>query len=183
MRSAAPSSWSTDRGVMLTPICSRSCARRASAAFLDRSLENTVIIAPRFASNHGGNCHDSLSANELNWNCDQSPQGWRVGGHAVDNERISSFDIVDEILRKLARKEVFPSLKAIVVAGHSGGGQFVQRYEMTNQVHDRLSGYVCRIEPIQLCLPGQPAANTQCCLSRLCRSIAWLCTACSGKTS
>ena len=108
------------------------------AAFLDRSLENTVIIAPRFASNHGGNCRDSLSANELNWNCDQSPQGWRVGGHAVDNERISSFDTVDEILRKLARKEAFPSLKAIVVAGHSGGGQFVQRYEMTNQVHDRL---------------------------------------------
>jgi hypothetical protein len=108
------------------------------AAFFAQSLENTVIIAPRFASNHGGNCRDMLSANELNWNCEQSPEGWRVGGHAVDNDRISSFDIVDEILRKLARKEAFPSLKAIVVAGHSGGGQFVQRYEMINQVHDRL---------------------------------------------
>src|SRR5678815_3829043 len=54
------------------------------AAFLARSLENTVIIAPRFASNHGGNCRDALSDNELNWDCAQSPEGWRVGGHAVD---------------------------------------------------------------------------------------------------
>ena len=108
------------------------------AAFFAGSLENTVIIAPRYASNHGGNCRDSLSLNELNWNCEQSPEGWRVGGHAISNDRISSFDIVDEILRKLAHKKAFPSLKVIVVAGHSGGGQFVQRYEMTNQVHDRL---------------------------------------------
>jgi hypothetical protein len=108
------------------------------AAFMAHVLENTVIVSPRFASNHGETCRDTLSANELNWNCEQSPEGWRVGGQAVNNDRISSFDVVDEILRKLARKEAFPNLKAIVVAGHSGGGQFVQRYEMTNHVHDRL---------------------------------------------
>jgi hypothetical protein len=38
----------------------------------------------------------------------------------------------------VARKELFPSLRAIVVAGHSAGGQVVNRYEMANQVHDRL---------------------------------------------
>lgn len=108
------------------------------AAFLARSLENTVIIAPRFASNHAGNCRDALSDNELNWDCAQSPEGWRVGGHAVDNGKISSFDVIDEIVAKLARKDAFPNLKVIVIAGHSGGGQFVQRYEMTNQVHEQL---------------------------------------------
>ena len=108
------------------------------AAFLARSLENTVVIAPRFASNHGGNCRDTLSDNELNWDCAQSPEGWRVGGHAVDNGKISSFDVVDEIVAKLARKDAFPNLKAIVIAGHSGGGQFVQRYEMINRAHDQL---------------------------------------------
>jgi hypothetical protein len=55
----------------------------------------------------------------------------------ADN-RLSSFDFMDEILRRLARKEVFPNLKTIVVAGHSAGGQFVIRYEMLNQVHDKL---------------------------------------------
>jgi pimeloyl-ACP methyl ester carboxylesterase len=108
------------------------------AAFLASSLENTLIVAPRFASNHGGTCRDALSENELNWDCGQSPEGWRVGGHAVDNAKISSFDTIDELLAKLARREAFPNLKVIVIAGHSGGGQFVQRYEMTNRVHGQL---------------------------------------------
>jgi hypothetical protein len=38
----------------------------------------------------------------------------------------------------VARKDVFPNLKTIVVAGHSAGGQFVTRYEMPNQIHDKL---------------------------------------------
>jgi hypothetical protein len=45
---------------------------------------------------------------------------------------------MDEILRKLARKEAFPNLKVIVVSGHSAGGQYVTRYEMANRVHDAL---------------------------------------------
>ena len=46
--------------------------------------------------------------------------------------------MVDEILRKLAKKDSFPNLKAIVVAGHSAGGQFVNRYEMSNKIHETL---------------------------------------------
>jgi acetyl esterase/lipase len=33
---------------------------------------------------------------------------------------------------------LFPNLRAIVVAGHSAGGQFVARYQMANRVHDTL---------------------------------------------
>src|SRR5207237_2329690 len=51
---------------------------------------------------------------------------------------LTSFDFVDEILRRLADKKTFPNLSAIVVAGHSAGGQFVARYEMANKVHDTL---------------------------------------------
>ena len=51
---------------------------------------------------------------------------------------LSSFDFVDEILRKLANKTMFPNMKAIVVAGHSAGGQFANRYEMSNKIHDTL---------------------------------------------
>jgi hypothetical protein len=51
---------------------------------------------------------------------------------------MTSFDFADEILRKLARKDIFPNLRAIVVAGHSAGGQYVTRYEMANQVYDKL---------------------------------------------
>jgi pimeloyl-ACP methyl ester carboxylesterase len=108
-----------------------------AAAFLAGALENTVLISPRFASNNGTTCNDTLAPGELNWKCDGA-DAWRAGGGAAGNEQITSFDVVDEALRKLAQKDVFPNLRAVVVAGHSAGGQFVTRYEMANQVHDRL---------------------------------------------
>jgi pimeloyl-ACP methyl ester carboxylesterase len=104
-----------------------------AAAFLAGALDNTAVIAPRMASNAAG-CKDTLAANEVSWNCST----WRSGGPAVSNADLTSFDFLDEILRKVARKEVFPNLKAIVVAGHSAGGQVVNRYEMGNQVHEKL---------------------------------------------
>jgi pimeloyl-ACP methyl ester carboxylesterase len=116
-----------------------------AAAFLADGLDDTMIVAPRFASNSSasgnevGNCRDTLAADEANWVCDaQRPDTWRSGGRAITGGKLSSFDFMDEILRRLARKEVFPNLKTIVVAGHSAGGQFVMRYEMLNQVHDEL---------------------------------------------
>jgi len=105
-----------------------------AAAFLAGALDDTVVIAPRFASNAGQACRDTLAANEVNWNCNS----WRSGGPATSDDKVTSFDFVDEILRKLARKDAFPNLHAIVVAGHSAGGQYVNRYEMGNQVHDKL---------------------------------------------
>jgi pimeloyl-ACP methyl ester carboxylesterase len=107
-----------------------------AAAFLAGALEDTIVISPRFASRDGKGCADALAANEVNWSC--SGDSWRSGGVALDNKALTSYDFTDEILRKLARKDVFPKLKAIVVAGHSAGGQYVTRYEMSNKVHDRL---------------------------------------------
>ena len=108
-----------------------------AAAFLAGALDDTVLVAPRFASNDGG-CRDALGPDELNWPRPAGPGNWRTGGAAAGTGGVTSFDVADEILRKLARKEVFPNLKGIVVAGHSAGGQFVSRYEMTNEAHDRL---------------------------------------------
>lgn len=105
-----------------------------AAAFLAGALENTLVIAPRIASNEGPGCRDSLAANEISWNC----QSWRSGGPSVSDAGLTSFDFLDEILRKVARKDVFPNLQAIVLAGHSAGGQVVNRYEMANRMHDRL---------------------------------------------
>jgi hypothetical protein len=45
---------------------------------------------------------------------------------------------MDAILRRLADRKRFPNLRVIVLAGHSAGGQFVNRYEMVNQVHEGL---------------------------------------------
>jgi pimeloyl-ACP methyl ester carboxylesterase len=102
-----------------------------AAAFLAGALDNTIVIAPHFVASR-----DPRAANEVAW-----PGGrdsWRSGGMSPSNPTLSSFDFMDEILRKLANKKTFPNLTKVVVAGHSAGGQFATRYEMANKVHGKL---------------------------------------------
>jgi pimeloyl-ACP methyl ester carboxylesterase len=109
-----------------------------AAAFLGGALENTVVIAPRFASNNGDGCADKVADREARWQC-AGPARWTAGGGAVDDVGTTTFDVMDGLLLKLSPRDAFPSLRAIVLAGHSAGGQFVIRYEMANQVHDKLT--------------------------------------------
>ena len=100
-----------------------------AAGFLAGALENTLIIAPHYTA---GN--DKPAANEVVW-----PEGgnsWRAGGMSPTHSTISSFDFMDEIIKRLANKQNFPNLTKIVVAGHSAGGQLATRYAMANKVHN-----------------------------------------------
>lgn len=110
-------------------------ATATAAAFLAGALEDAVVIAPRVASADGG-CRDVLAENEVSWSC--GGDSWRSGGVAASHKDLTSFDFMDAILKKLANKQMFPNMQAIVVAGHSAGGQFVARYEMANKVHETL---------------------------------------------
>jgi hypothetical protein len=54
-----------------------------AAGFLANAIADTVIVAPRFASNsaargnESGNCADTLGLNEANWFCEnQRPDTW-----------------------------------------------------------------------------------------------------------
>ena len=116
-----------------------------AAGFLAEALERTIIIAPRFASNSGVSnaaevaCNDKLAAAEAAWVCENSrPDSWRFGGAEKGTGKLTSFDFMDELLRQLASRQSFPNLKAIVLTGHSAGGQFVIRYQMSNRVHESL---------------------------------------------
>ncbi len=106
----------------------------AAAAFLAGALENTLVIAPRIASNDGRGCRDALAEDEISWPCGT----WRSGGPALSDSTVTSFDFLDQLLRTVARKETFPNVRAIVLAGHSAGGQVVNRYAMANRVHETL---------------------------------------------
>jgi len=110
-------------------------ATATAAAFLAGAVGDTVVISPRIAS-AAGNCRDKLDANEVSWSC--TGDSWRSGGVAASHPELTSFDFVDQVLRKLANKSIFPNIRAIVVAGHSAGGQFVARYQMANRVHGTL---------------------------------------------
>lgn len=100
-----------------------------AAAFLAGALDNTVVIAPHFIATQ----EEKPAANEVIW--PERGENWRSGGYSPTNATISSFDFVDEIVRKLANKKTFPKLTKIVIAGHSAGGQFATRYAMANKVH------------------------------------------------
>lgn len=102
-----------------------------AAGFLAGALDNTVIIAPRFIAGS-----DKPEANEVLW--PSRGDSWKSGGMAPSDSSLSSFDVADAILRKLADKSIFPNLTKIVVAGHSAGGQFATRYAMASKVHDSL---------------------------------------------
>ena len=106
-----------------------------TAAFLGRALDDTVVISPHLVSSDPG-CNDKLAANEVSWSC--RGDSWRSGGTSTSHPTLTSFDFIDEILRKLANKRIFPNLTHIVVAGHSAGGQVVARYAMVNRVHETL---------------------------------------------
>jgi pimeloyl-ACP methyl ester carboxylesterase len=106
-----------------------------TAAFVAGALDDTVVISPRIAS-QSGSCKDTLAANEVSWSC--TGDSWRSGGTSTSHPGLASFDFIDQILRKLANKNVFPNMRAIVVAGHSAGGQVVARYQIANKVHETL---------------------------------------------
>ena len=106
-------------------------ATAMAAAFLAGAVENTVVIAPHLIDEQ-----DKPQPNEVVW--PNRGDSWRSGGMSPSNPNLSAFDFMDEILRKLSNKKIFPNLTKIVVSGHSAGGQFVTRYEMANKVHGTL---------------------------------------------
>jgi hypothetical protein len=110
-------------------------ATATGAAFFAGTLDDTLIIAPAFHS-ADPRCGDKLAPQEVSWGC--TGDSWRSGGAALSDAKLASFDFADAILQRLADKQVFPNLKVIVVAGHSAGGQFVNRYEMSSKVADDL---------------------------------------------
>jgi pimeloyl-ACP methyl ester carboxylesterase len=85
--------------------------------------KTTIMIVPQFLAQvdiEGWH----LPSDTLRW----SLEGWEGGEPALGPTPASSFDALDAILARLADRQTFPNLKEVVVAGHSGGGQVVQRY-------------------------------------------------------
>ncbi len=84
---------------------------------------HTMIITPQFLIQADIEAHQ-LPNETLRW----GPRDWAIGIDATEPAAISSFDVLDAILNRLIDRRTFPSLRDIVIAGHSAGGRFVQRY-------------------------------------------------------
>lgn len=107
-----------------------------ASAVASGNLQQTVVLAPLFHATAGG-CRDTTEPSEYGWTCED----WKIGGQAVNaspDTPASSFDAVDKMVSLLNDKSHFPNLKEIVIAGHSAGGQYVQRYAATTRTKSDL---------------------------------------------
>jgi hypothetical protein len=101
---------------------------------------HTIIIAPRFPTE--ADIEAGKAANDaLFW----SQSGWKQGDESKSSSshsrqiKASSFETIDLIIQKLCNRKNFPNLRMIVIAGHSAGAQFVNRYAAGNIVEQEVA--------------------------------------------
>lgn len=88
-------------------------------------LGTTLIIAPQFLNEQDVARH-TLPNDLLRW----QGNDWMAGGLSAGPNPVSSFQVLDDIVARVSDRQQFPEVKEIVIAGHSGGAQVVQRYAL-----------------------------------------------------
>jgi hypothetical protein len=90
--------------------------------------DSTIVIAPQYLQEEDINRHNP-GIDYLFWS---DAGGWKTGSKSLSTtgnprpERISSFAVLDSLLLRIVRNN--PNLRNVVIAGHSAGGQFVNRF-------------------------------------------------------
>nr|WP_240766315.1 alpha/beta hydrolase [Paraburkholderia flava] len=104
-------------------------ARDSAGASTGASADTTLLIAPQFLATVDTQVR-SEPADLLRW----KDNAWMGGEAAEGSVPISSYAVLDAIVERLADRKLFPNLKHVAFAGHSGGAQVVQRYAIA--AHD-----------------------------------------------
>lgn len=109
---------------------------REAAASAGLAATETIFIAPQFLDEEDVDAHAvPIPANVLRWRRTE----WDSGTPATAPIPVSSYEVVDALLVRLADRAVFPNLRTIVLAGHSAGAQLVQRYAVVGRAPATLS--------------------------------------------
>ncbi|WP_145009240.1 alpha/beta hydrolase [Pseudomonas oryzihabitans] len=101
---------------------------------------DTLVIAPQFLNDQDVKRHQ-LPDDLLRW----QGNAWMGGEPALGPRPLSSFAVFDALLARLADRHLLPNLQEVVIAGHSGGGQVVQRYAVLGQGERPLAGSGIRL--------------------------------------
>jgi|HubBroStandDraft_4_1064222.scaffolds.fasta_scaffold12115_2 pimeloyl-ACP methyl ester carboxylesterase len=105
----------------------RATLRAAERAGGDAAA-TSIVVAPQFLNEEDARAH-RLAGNVLRWR-----QGtWEAGTEAAGPISVSAYEVIDAMVTHLADRRLFPNLKTITLAGHSGGGQAMQRYAVVGQ--------------------------------------------------
>jgi hypothetical protein len=99
----------------------RALERAADAAGAEG--RQTLLIAPQFLREEDVEAHH-LPKSFLRWH----RGAWNAGEAALGPAPISSFDVIGGLLTLLGDRTRYPQLRSIVLFGHSGGAQLLNRY-------------------------------------------------------
>jgi len=101
----------------------------------NNNTENVYIAAPHYVA-YGDKPY---MPGTFYWDNNEE---WKVGNKSTKylEPRFSSYAILDEMVLTFANKTIYPNLQAIVVAGHSAGGQTVHRYALGNGIYETVVG-------------------------------------------
>jgi pimeloyl-ACP methyl ester carboxylesterase len=97
------------------------------AAAAAHEISHTLEIAPQFVEWSELSGH-RVSPGTLWWD-----GKWPGGTDAVAPAPVSTYDVFDAMIARLSDRRRFPKLREIVLAGHSAGGQIVQRYAVVGK--------------------------------------------------
>ena len=95
----------------------------------------TLLWAPQFLREEDAEAHH-LSKQFLRWHAGS----WTAGEPAIGPLPLSTFDVIDAMLATLANRERFPNLNTVVLIGHSGGGQLLNRYAIVGKAAVTMAG-------------------------------------------
>lgn len=84
---------------------------------------STVLISPFFKT------AAEAEAGDYFW----GSNNWREGQQSINSAKISSFEVIDQLIAQLANKDRFPVLETIIVTGHSSGALFTHLYAAANR--------------------------------------------------
>ena len=104
------------------------------AAEVSGHLNETLILVPYFQAEDADKDPDSkIPFNPDYWTWTKT--SWIQGDDSLGSgAQISSFTLVDLLINHVLTKNHLPLVKTTVVAGHSAGGQFTQRYAIFSDI-------------------------------------------------
>jgi hypothetical protein len=88
-----------------------------------KAAEHALLMAPQFLREEDVRAHQ-LPERFLRWHSGS----WMSGADARGPQPVSAFEVIDAILHDLGDRRLFPDLATIVLIGHSGGAQLLNRY-------------------------------------------------------